>query len=326
MARSAIQAWLLADVGGTHTRLARLVPGGTPSDIRILDNDRYPGLRALIASSLATCPGDRARLAAAIAVAAPVVADTVQMTNRAWDFSIEALRCELGLVDLWVINDFTAVAWSLPALAAADSVPIGGGAARPDAPIGVMGPGTGLGVSGLIPCDRGYTALAGEGGHVTLAASCPEEEAVLAMVRGRYGHASAERLVSGPGLVTLYACLRAQARLEAIDLSPEEISALAGTEPHAGGALAMWFAFLGSVAGDLALTLGALGGIYLAGGILPQLAGALAASAFRERFVAKGRYRGYLEAIPTRLITRPHPALLGLRARIAADARLAQGL
>lgn len=326
MARSAIQGWLLADVGGTRTRLARLVPGATLSDIRVIDNDLYPGLPAMIASSLATWPGDRARLAVAIAVAAPVVADTVQMTNRAWDFSIEGLRRELGLISLWVINDFTAVAWSLTALAAADSVPIGGGSARPGAPIGVMGPGTGLGVSGLIPCDRGYTALAGEGGHVTLAATCPEEEAVLAWVRRRYGHASAERLVSGPGLVTLYACLRAQAGLEAIDLSPEEITARAGSEPRAARALAMWFAFLGSIAGDLALTLGALGGVYLAGGILPRFAGALAASAFRERFVAKGRYRGYLEAIPTRLITRPHPAFLGLRARIAADEGLAQGL
>ena len=311
---AAIEGWLLADVGGTHTRLAFLAAGGSLGSIGVTDNDRYPDLRALIASGLATFPKDRSRFGAALAVAAPVVGDAVAMTNRNWNFSIEGLGRALGLARLHVINDFTAIAWSIPALASEDTLAVGGGAAREGAPIGVLGPGTGLGVSGLIPCDGGYAALAGEGGHVTLAPACEAEEAVLAMVRRRFGHASAERLISGPGLVTLYESLRALAGQEPRAVCPEDVTALAigGSEPIAQRALGMFFGFLGSVAGDLALTLGALGGVYLAGGILPGLADALAASAFRERFLAKGRYRRYLEPVPTRLIVHPCPALPGL--------------
>jgi len=236
------------------------------------------------------------------------------MTNRDWDFSIADLRRELGVARLHVLNDFTAVAWSIPALAAEDTLAIGGGMDRAGAPMGVLGLGTGLGVSGLIPCDRGHHALAGKGRHVTLAPTSEAEEAVLAMARRRFGHASAERLVSGPGLVTLYECLRALAGQEPRTVRPEDVTALAigGSEPIAQRALGMFFGFLGGVAGDLALTLGALGGVYLAGGILPGLADALAASAFRERFLAKGRYRRYLDPIPTRLIVHPCPALPGL--------------
>jgi glucokinase len=314
MQSAAIEGWLLADVGGTRTRLALLAAGGTLGPICVTDNDRYPDLHALIASGLETFPKDRSRFGAALAVAAPIVGDAVAMTNRDWDFSIAGLRRELGVARLRVLNDFTAIAWSIPVLAAEDTFAIGGGMARPGAPIGVLGPGTGLGVSGLIPCDRGHAALAGEGGHVTLAPACEAEEAVLAMVRRRFGHASAERLVSGPGLVTLYECLQTLAGQEPRTVRPEEVIALAigGSELIAERALGMFFGFLGSVAGDLALTLGALGGVYLAGGILPGLADALAASVFRERFLAKGRYRRYLEPIPTRLIVHPCPALPGL--------------
>ncbi|MGQ0595113.1 MAG: glucokinase [Gammaproteobacteria bacterium] len=321
MGRSPIEGWLLADVGGTRTRLAFLAAGGTLGPIRVTANDGHPDLHALIESGLESSPKVRSRLGAALAVAAPVTGDAVAMTNRDWDFSIEGLGRALGLARLHVINDFTAIARSIPALAASDTVAIAGAtacSAREGGPIGVLGPGTGLGVSGLIPCDRGYAALASEGGHVTLAPACEGEEDVVAMVRQRFGHASAERLVSGPGLVTLYECLRTLAGQETSSLCPEDVTALAlgGSDPIAARALGMFFGFLGSIAGDLALTLGALGGIYLAGGILPRLADALGDSEFRERFVAKGRYRRYLESIPTHLIVHPCPALPGLCALV----------
>ena len=153
------------------------------------DNDRYPDLRALIASGLEKFSKDRLRLGAALTVVAPVVGDAVAMTNRDWDFSIADLRRELGVARLHVLNDFTAVAWSIPALAAEDTLAIGGGMDRAGAPMGVLGLGTGLGVSGLIPCDRGHHALAGKGRHVTLAPTSEAEEAVLAMARRRFGHA-----------------------------------------------------------------------------------------------------------------------------------------
>ncbi len=315
-----VDDWLLADVGGTHTRLASLSSSGTFGPIRVLDDDRYPDVRALIDSGLRSQGADRARSGVALAVAAPVVGDAVAMTNRAWAFSIERLERELGVARLYVVNDFTAIAWAIPSLRAEDTLAIGSTSAQPGkrAAIGVLGPGTGLGVSGLIPCHQDYAAIAGEGGHVTLAPAGEEEEKVLGIVRGRYGHVSAERLVSGPGLVTLYECLAMLAGREARVLCPEEVglSARDGSDPIARRALEMFFGFLGDVAGNLALTLGAQGGIYLAGGILPRLAGALEASAFRERFVAKGRYQAYLMAIPTRLIVHPCPALPGLRSLV----------
>ena len=200
---AAIEGWLLADVGGTRARLAFLAAGGTLGPIRVADNDRYPDLRALIASGLETFPKDRSRLGAALAVAALVVGDAVAMTNRDWDFSIAGLRRELGVAHLHVLNDFTAIAWSIPALAAEDTLPIGGGMARAGAPIGVLGPGSGCRGVGAHPLRSGARRPRRRGGHVTLAPASEAEEAVLAMVRRRFGHASAERLVSGPGLVTL---------------------------------------------------------------------------------------------------------------------------
>ncbi len=317
MNRAAITDWLLADVGGTRARLAFLAADGALGPARVTENDRFPDLYALLASALEKHPADRARLGVALAVAAPVTGDAVTMTNRSWDFSIARVERALGVACLRVINDFAAIAWSIPVLGAGHTRANGGtiGSAPEAGPIGVLGPGTGLGVSGLIPCAAGYAALSSEGGHVTLAPDGEEEEAVLARVRRRFGHASAERLVSGPGLVTLYECLATLAGLETQALRPEEVSALAcgASDPIAERALALFFGLLGSVAGNLALTLGALGGVYLAGGILPRLAEPLMASSFRERFVAKRRYRRYLEAIPTRLIVHPCPALPGLR-------------
>jgi glucokinase len=254
-----------------------------------------------------------------LAVAAPVAGDEVQMVNLAWGFSREGLRRALGLDGLEVMNDFTAIAWSLPQLDPGNRCPIGLPAAGPRATLGVLGPGTGLGVSAVVPCGDGWMALATEGGHVTLPAMDDEEAAVVGDLRSRFGHCSAERVLSGPGLVAVYECLRGLAGHEPTRDSsvstPAAVTAraLSGEDAYAVQALDLFFRFLGTVASNLALSVGARGGIYLAGGILPRIAGALTASDFRTRFTDKGRYRAYLEAIPTFLITHPHPALLGLR-------------
>jgi glucokinase len=300
---------LLADVGGTHTRLTVLA-GGAESHPCVLDNAAHEGLAPLIESYLGTLPAALRPQRGALAVAAPIGGDEVVMTNRGWRFSIAALAARLGLDPLPVINDFTAVALAVPHLAAGECLDFGGGGAVSQSPIAVLGPGTGLGVSGLIPNAQGWAAIAGEGGHVTLAPANDAEAEVLRELRRRYGHVSAERVLSGPGLVDLYRLLAAPAAVA----DPAEVTALAlkGGDPAAAKALELFFSFLGNVAGNLALTLGARGGVYLAGGILPRLAGALAASAFRERFEAKGRYRPYLAAIPTRLIVAPAPAWRGL--------------
>ncbi len=306
-------AALLADMGGTYTRCA-ILNNGKIERVEVQANKSYDGPAALLEAYLRQLPGEIRPRQAALAIAAPVRGDEVQLTNLDWSFSIAKLRRQLRLDTLEAVNDFTAVALAVPHLGPAGVAQIGSGRALPDAAIGVLGPGTGLGVSGLLPCAGGWTPITGEGGHVTLAPASREESDILATLRERYGHVSAERVLSGPGLTALFACLAGE---EATAVhSPELLIKMAVTEHHplARRTLDHFFAFLGTTAGNLALTLGARGGIYLAGGILPRLVDNLKASAFRERFTGKGRFRDYLEAIPTLVVIEPHPALRGLAA------------
>ncbi|MGD8482817.1 MAG: glucokinase, partial [Gammaproteobacteria bacterium] len=251
----------------------------------------------------------------ALAVAGPVRGDRIEMTNLGWSFSCEDLRTELGLQVLKVVNDFTAVAMSLPFLTTGELVQNGGHERRDDSVMGVLGPGTGLGVSGLVPVTGGWAALSGEGGHVTLAATNDREAAIISLVRSRHGHVSAERLVSGFGLRNIYTALATLSGAPDEQPSPEEISARAESgEQLARDALEHFFAFLGTTAGNLALTLGAHGGIFIAGGIIPRLKDAFLRSCFRERFEGKGRYQEYMARIPAFLILDKVPAFKGLAA------------
>lgn len=311
--------WLIGDVGATHTRVGLVdVAGDALSHLAVYLNSGFTGLKALLRTYLQETRG-RCPANAILAVAAPVAGDEVQMVNLAWGFSREGLRRALGLERLEVMNDFTAIAWSLPQLGLGDRCPIGSPTEGPRGTLGVLGPGTGLGVSALVPNGDGWMPIATEGGHVTLPAMNDDEAAVVGDLRSQFGHCSAERVLSGPGLVALYGSLRRLAGHEPDHDSsvptPEVVTAraLSGEDVYAVQAFALFFRFLGTVASNLALSLGARGGIYLAGGILPRIAGALMASDFRARFADKGRYRAYLEAIPIFLITHPHPALLGLR-------------
>jgi glucokinase len=308
---------LLADVGGTNARFAwQAAPGAPLEDPRTLACADHPSLEAALRHYLAGLPREAPRVGA-IAIANPVVGDQVRMTNHHWSFSIEALRQALGWVWLEVLNDFTALALALPHLRAEERVAVGGGTARAGAAIGLLGPGTGLGVSGLLPDGRGgWVPLQGEGGHVSLAPVGAREAAVAHWLHQRHGHASAERAVSGQGLLELHHALCA---LDAVPVpaglaSAADVSAaaLARADVRCVEALDMMCGFLGSVAGNLALTLGARGGIYIGGGIVPRLGEAFARSPFRERFEAKGRFRPYLADIPVWVITAPQsPALLG---------------
>jgi glucokinase len=306
---------LLADVGGTHTRVAVQAPGAAPERIAVFDNHEHAGLGALFATYLDRIDDPDRPRRAAIAVAAPVAGEEFELTNLAWRCSSAALRAELRLEELLVLNDFEALARAVPFLDDGDRVQIGPGHARPGAVIGVLGPGTGLGVAAAVPAGDRWIALATEGGHVTLAPGTEEEDGIVRLLRARFGHVSAERAVCGPGLANLYAALRDG---EAPVPAPEAITraAQAGSDPTAARALAIFFALLGSTAGDLALSLGAHGGIYLGGGILPPLVEALRRSAFRERFEAKGRFREYLAGIPTFVIVDPFPAFRGLAAAL----------
>jgi glucokinase len=303
---------LVGDIGATNARLALVGPDGTLSKTHVLLCDEYAAVADAIAAYLAEANGARPGQAV-LAVAASPMGDEVALTNHPWTFSIEALRQSLGLRRLRVVNDFHATAAAVPHLGAGERVQVGPGAAVPDAPIGVIGPGTGLGVSALIPTPAGPIPVPGEGGHVTMAPADARESAVLELMRARYDHVSAERVLSGPGLVNLYNALCELSQVPAAPLSAAQITdpRTGAGDPCAREATAMFCTMLGTVAGNLALTLGARGGIYIAGGIVPKLGEMFAQSQFRARFEAKGRFKPYLAAIPTYVIVHRFAVLLG---------------
>lgn len=307
---------LLADIGGTNARFA-LLERGVIADVRTLPTARYPSLAEAALAYLAGRPV----AAAALAVAGPVTGDEIALTNLGWSFDRAGLAAALGVDALHVVNDFAAQALSLPHLTAADLAQIGGGVAT-DGPKAILGPGTGLGVSALIPAGGGWLPLATEGGHATLPPTTPKEDAVVARLRARFGHVSAERVLSGPGLVNLYMALAEIDGTPAPLAEPDAITAAGGTgdDALATRTVGMFCDFLGTVAGDLALSVGATGGVYIAGGIVPRLGAEVAASGFRTRFEAKGRFAAYLRPIPTFVVTAEHPAFTGLKALVEGEA------
>ena len=312
---------LLADIGGTNARFALQSGTTRPRAVRVLKTRDFPDLATAVESYLAAeIGGTGTPRRAAFAVASPVLGDSVEMTNNSWSFSIAALGRRLKLDELRVINDFAAVARAVPALGAGDILGIGGGSPIEGAPIAVLGPGTGLGVSALVPAGGDWIPLATEGGHVTLAAADEREDTVIATMRRSFGHVSAERALSGAGLLNLYAALAALEAAPLEKLEPDQVTerGLAGTDPLCFEAISMFCAMLGTVAGNLALSLGALGGVYIGGGIVPKLGTFFAESTFRARFEDKGRFRDYTAAIPTTVITRELPAFLGLAALLDA--------
>jgi glucokinase len=313
---------LLADIGGTNARFA-LCTDGRVHDERVLACASFPDIDGAARSYL-SAHGVKP-IEAAFAVAAPLRGDLVRMTNHAWQFSVAAVREALGLKRLILLNDFTALALSIRHLPADQLQQVGGGPAESNAPVALIGPGTGLGVSGLIPGGGLWTPLQGEGGHVTLAAMNDNEAAVLAILRRRFNHVSAERVLSGPGLVNLYDALCTIAIQPAAATEPATIvqRGLANSDAICRNTLEMFCAMLGTVASDLALTLGATGGVYIGGGVVPRLKGFFAHSDFRRRFEDKGRYLTYLSPIPVYVIQTELPAFVGLaRAFIDSSPRV----
>ena len=305
---------LIGDIGGTNARFA-IAQGGAYRALRHVEVDRYPSLHDALADYLKSLPqSERTGLAGALAIAGPVLGDHIALTNQSWSFSVAELRASLGLVSLAVVNDFAATARSIPHLTPQQIFAVGPVIAKAHGNIGVVGPGTGLGMSSLIPSGDGWTLVAGEGGHATLAASTEEEFAIIRMLRKRWSHVSAERVLSGAGLVNLYEALCALRGIEPLMLMPADVTrrAMDRSDEVCVQAFERFCEFLGSVAGDLALTIGAFGGIYIAGGILLRFKEAFAASNFRERFEAKGRFSKMLAAMPTWLILDETPGLIGL--------------
>lgn len=311
---------LLADIGGTNARFALELSPGKIDLIEVLACADYPTLAAALLAYLASPAVVDAGIAGirhgAIAIANPVTGDMVRMTNHHWEFSIEALRRECGFDNLVVVNDFTALARSLPLLSDDQKHPVGGGAVVPGSTIGLIGAGTGLGVSGLVPSASGWTALLSEGGHVSFSPMNETEVAILRFAWREFGHVSAERLLSGVGIELIYRALADHTDMpnEAIG-APEIVRrALAGECTLCDEVVEAFCCMLGTIAGNVAVTLGAQGGIYIGGGIVPRLGQRFDNSGFRARFEQKGRFAAYLAQVPTFVITAQYPAFVGVSA------------
>jgi glucokinase len=309
---------LVGDIGGTNARFA-LVDLASPAP-RLLDPQGvlcadYPSLEAAIGHYLQGRPTATRPGSAVVAVAGPVVDGAAQLTNGQWEMSDEALRAD-GFGAARLINDYAALAMSLPRLGKDDLGAVGETVTPGGGSLAVLGAGTGLGVAALIRDGEQEAVAITEGGHIAFAPGDEIEVEILRQLIAEFGRASLERLLSGPGLVTLRQALGRIRKTQTPPLTPKEITdrAIAGSDPLCVETLDRFCAIYGAAAGDFALSLGAVGGVYLGGGIAPRIIDYLRASQFRARFEAKGRFRSYVAAIPTQVILHPYAALLGAAA------------
>ncbi|WP_077531122.1 glucokinase [Vreelandella utahensis] len=304
---------LVGDIGGTNARFALVEPGsGTLNSIAVLPCGDYGNLDVAVRDYLQQTGAGEVRRAC-MAFACPVHDEMVRMTNNPWVFRKAAMRESLGLDLFKTINDFTAMALGVPSVPSEHLHPVGDGMADSQRPRLVIGPGTGLGISALIPTHHDWVPLETEGGHVDFAPTDELEVAVQQTLRARFGRVSVERILSGQGLLNLYQTLaeleRASVRLH----TPEAVTeaALQQEDPLAHRALRMFCEILGRVTGDAALTLGSLGGVYICGGIVPRFLDVFRDSPFRRAFEEKGRMRAMMESIPVYVVTEPYTGLLG---------------
>jgi glucokinase len=302
---------LLADIGATNARFALFSQQQGLGPVRAMLVADYPQLADAAATFLAQAIAwQRLVCRRRAGRRQPLRAHELRVDGRRG-----RARQSLGVPAARVINDFEAAAWSLPALEPAHGVALGGGQAAGGAPMVVLGPGSGLGMACLVPGNGRPFVVAGEGGHATLPASSAREDAVIDWLRRRFPHVSAERVLSGPGLENLYRALAAVDGASVPERGAVEITqaGLAGACPVSRAALDMFCAMLGTFAGNAALSFSARGGVFIAGGIAPRIVAHLVRSEFRARFEAKGRFRAYVAAIPSRVIVHPDYTFLGLQ-------------
>jgi len=309
---------LLGDIGATNARFA-LATESVIGPVTTFEVNRFARFTDVVNLFLRD-HSDRSRLWHALfAIAAPIDGERCVLTNSPWVIEAAELQAIFGL-QAELLNDFAAVANSLPLLGPADLAKLGGGASDKTSPMAVLGPGTGLGVACLIRRGDKRVVIASEGGHATLAATCDREERIIQHLRQRFGHASAERALSGPGLENIYRAIGAVDKVEIALQNATQItrSALRGECDIAVEALNVFCAFLGSFAGNVALTFDARGGVYIAGGISPRIVDFMRRSQFRVRFEAKGRFQQYLKSIAVHVITHPAAAFIGLKSFLSA--------
>jgi glucokinase len=311
------QTVLVGDIGGTNARfgLVSETDDGAynhPEDIRSYATSEYSTVYDAIADYLSQFTGIQVQKAC-LAIATPVRSQHIKMTNNGWTFSLTELSQRFSLDFVKLINDFTGLALSIPRLSTDDLLQVSDGVKVEDGTMAVLGAGTGLGVSGLLPSANGWMPIEGEGGHVTLGATTQREFDIFQKQWDRFGHMSAERLLSGKGICDIYQSICEIDNKPIKELMASEISALAisGDCETCKEVMDLFFGWLGIVSGNLALTLGAQGGVYIGGGIVPRLIDAFNSSSYLQRFEQKGRFSNYLKNIPVFVIMDKYPALTG---------------
>ncbi|CEG58060.1 glucokinase [Legionella fallonii] len=304
---------IVADIGGTFARFSRVNLDNLYLDkIEIYSCAEVISFEAALLTYQAQHSLHEIKYIA-IAIACPVIGDLVCMTNSHWRFSIQEVQSNLSLSKLKVMNDFTAIAMSLPVLRHHELTQIGKGHIDANKPRVVLGAGTGLGVAYLVPNPHGYKSYSGEGGHASWGAQTEQEWFIYSYLKKNYTHVSYERLLSGQGLENLYQAIAAYHQQTVASLSAAQIIALALKQECtiAKATIEQFFATMGVYAGDLALTFGALGGVYIAGGIAPRLLSFIPHTDFRIRFEDKGRFSDFNSLIPTYIITAEQPGMIG---------------
>ena len=303
---------LVGDIGGTNARFAWLDDVGNPHTPMTLPVREYATIGDAMRDFMVKTDCSDLR-EFAVAVACPAMADEIKFTNNPWVFSKDALKAEFNLDRLVVVNDFTGLAMSVPYLGGEDLITLFDGPGRPGLPLAVIGAGTGLGVSGLLPHEGHWLPIQGEGGHVSLPAVDELDFEIVKFLTHELGRVSAERILSGMGIENLY---RALAAIDGLDVAPKNAAevvdgALQQNDPLCRKVLDRFCLFMGGVAGDLVLTLGAFDGVFIGGGIGPRIADYMKQSGLKERMIAKGRFHDLMNDVPVRLMTAKYPALIG---------------
>ncbi|WP_371189495.1 glucokinase [Thalassotalea maritima] len=307
---------VVADIGGTNLRIGMVQADASIENLKLFQCAEHGSLQEVLELYFNEFNIDSRQVNACLAIACPVDQDLISMTNLPWEFSKSQLKANLQLNRLYLINDYTAIAWAVPQLRDDQKVKVGGGESVAQKPIAICGPGTGLGVANVIWGNDQWVSVGGEGGHADFAAVDETEIEILRFLNGKYPRVSYEQLLSGLGIEQIYQALCHIKGVDAESLLAKDISARAldGECDICSQALHQFCKTLGSFAGNLALTTAAFGGVYIAGGIVPRFIEFLDNSEFRERFEAKNRFRAFNEAIPTYVITESQPGILGASA------------